>query len=416
MKILWFTGNRKKQQNTSYGGGGWISSLTEELRKNKDITLAKAFFYDYDDAPYYDNGIWEYPMYKKEKSKLKKIVHYWTKNNQTETKENIGLMQKVINDFKPDIIQVFGLESPFCPILNYTKIPTIIYLQGIVNPISNAFYPNGINKYSFLFSRFSKREWIYRNGIAYLHKNMKLRAKIEIEILKKSTYLIGRTKFDHEISDFFAPNANYYHLNEMMKNVFYSSTIWKKTSPKKYVIYTTISNVTYKGLDTILKTAQILINNDKTDFEWHIAGITPQSELVLFFEKILKIKSGSVNIIYDGIVPADKLVEKLRNADVFVHTSYIDNSPNSVCEAQLVGLPVVACYVGGVSDFVITGETGELIPANAPYELACILKKDMEKPYLYQYSEKARKIALERHDKKRIVDTLLNIYNSILIR
>ena len=48
----------------------------------------------------------------------------------------------------------------------------------------------------------------------------------------------------------------------------------------------------------------------------------------------------------------------------FFHPSYIENSPNSVCEAQILGLPVIACNVGGLSTIISHNHSGILIPSN----------------------------------------------------
>ena len=49
------------------------------------------------------------------------------------------------------------------------------------------------------------------------------------------------------------------------------------------------------------------------------------------------------------------------NSHIF-HSSYIENSPNSVGEAQMVGVPVVASRVGGTDSMVEHGKTGFMYP------------------------------------------------------
>ena len=44
----------------------------------------------------------------------------------------------------------------------------------------------------------------------------------------------------------------------------------------------------------------------------------------------------SNNITLRGIVSAEELANSLSEATVYVHPSYIDNSPNSICEAQVI--------------------------------------------------------------------------------
>lgn len=49
------------------------------------------------------------------------------------------------------------------------------------------------------------------------------------------------------------------------------------------------------------------------------------------------------------------------NYDLFLHTARQDGMPNIILEAASAGLPTIASNVGGISDFVRSGETGFLI-------------------------------------------------------
>lgn len=52
---------------------------------------------------------------------------------------------KVIEDFKPDIIHVFGSEWGFGLVEKYVDIPVVIHMQGSLPPYVNASYPPGYN-------------------------------------------------------------------------------------------------------------------------------------------------------------------------------------------------------------------------------------------------------------------------------
>ena len=55
---------------------------------------------------------------------------------------------------------------------------------------------------------------------------------------------------------------------------------------------------------------------------------------------------------------------------MYVHTAYIENSPNSICEAQIIGMPIISTMVGGIATLVRNGIDGDLLPANDPWLLA----------------------------------------------
>jgi glycosyltransferase involved in cell wall biosynthesis len=71
----------------------------------------------------------------------------------------------------------------------------------------------------------------------------------------------------------------------------------------------------------------------------------------------------------------DDVHDLLASADVFVLSSRSEGFPVSILEAMSAGLPVVASDVGGVSEAVVHGETGLLVPANDPGALAEALER-----------------------------------------
>jgi len=109
------------------------------------------------------------------------------------------------------------------------------------------------------------------------------------------------------------------------------------------------------------------------------------------------------------------LVNQLLCTDIYVHTAYIDNSPNSICEAQYLGLPIIATYVGGIPSLIENGLEGVLVPANDPYILTNeIMSLAIDRERQIKYSKNSRKRAIMRHNPKIILKDLLNIYNNLL--
>lgn len=413
MKILWITGTASSKKK-SYGGGGWIRSLASQIVRTAGMELSWAYFYDADAEPFESDGVWHYPMYIPAESGIDKIIRYWTGKGQDALEERkLLLMMSVIEQHKPDIVQVFGTESNGAPIVGNTDVPVVLYLQGLVNPIYNAYYPIDMTDSVVKSICKDKNEWLLHNGIVYRHQELKRLADREREIFTRVRYVIGRTHFDYQVSRLYAPQSRYFKLNEAMRSSFYCTEKWEKKQNATYKILSTMSSVTYKGIDVVLKTAKILCDRN-VKFEWRIAGVSNPSKIMNLFERFTGIMAIDVNVKCLGIVSEDDLKVSLLDSDVYVHPSYIDNSPNSVGEAQLLGVPVIACNVGGVSDFIKDGETGKLVPANDPYDLAYLLIQDMQEPYLFQYSDKAREDALKCHDAEAIFRDLCNIYNDIL--
>jgi glycosyltransferase involved in cell wall biosynthesis len=151
------------------------------------------------------------------------------------------------------------------------------------------------------------------------------------------------------------------------------------------------------------------------DFHWEIIGLEKNSPLLKHFEKSEKIKHQEVNIICSGRKSPDVMIELMKTSDVFVHPSYIDNSPNSVCEAQILGLPVIACNVGGISTLIEHEKTGFLVPSNGVFELVHYISKlIVDEDLRTKIGQKARQVAYERHDRYKIVSELFEVYFKLI--
>ena len=411
IRVLWLTPTSGTNQGitNTYNGGGWVPSLQKLLKSESEIELAVAFP-SKSKLPYSKNGNTNYyPIYIPEKSKLQKIKLYYGGYRNIAPQKYILEIQNVINDFKPNMIHLFGIENPFASILGRTNVPVIVYLQGILNPCKNAFWPQGLNKVSLLWP-FSKREWIIKNGYRYAYNSIVRRAEYEMELFKKVKYVMGRTQWDYDISRLYAPHSKYFHLDEVLRDEFYENAGSWNGNNKKIVITSTISETIYKGFDIILKTARILTGTG-INFQWNVIGIKPNAEFVHLFEKNYHIKCQEVNIKCVGVLNSSEIIEYLLHSDIFVHPSYMDNSPNALCEAQILGIPVIATYVGGIPSLIDHAQNGFLVPANDPYSISYLIQNlSTDRALADRISNKGYKTALVRHDRDKILCGMLSIY------
>ncbi|HSC53211.1 MAG TPA: glycosyltransferase [Phnomibacter sp.] len=407
MKILWFTNTPScyKRSKAGYNGGGWIESLERLVSVEQSVMLAVSFFHADDCFKVVQGNVVYYPI-ALSKSGIKKLKNnlFYSRRDKIE----VDYYLSVIEDFKPDVIHVFGSEQSFGLISQYTTVPVVIHIQGILNPYLNAYFAPGNSKTDIILSNIFKPRKLFQKlrEVALWSRH----AKREAHILKKSNYFMGRTQWDKEVTLLYSPNAAYFYCSEVLRDDFYNAATWECKPNGKIIIMSTISKTSYKGFDLILKTAKILKQLTSIDFEWNVFGIIEYNE----WEDRLKINSKEVNINLKGIVNSTSLVKNIQLADVFIHPSYIDNSPNSLCEAQIIGIPVISTNVGGISSLIENGNTGFLIPANDPYTLAKRILEIKENPeFARKIGYNARQLALKRHDRDIIKTDLLKIYNKL---
>lgn len=415
MRILWFTNTPSlaaEHLQDNGVSGGWIVSLEKQLSLKSNVELGVAFhFADRVMDSYLINKTTYYPIAQTPvKGKILGLKKRWL--HKIEKESVVEKYLEIINKFKPDIIHIFGTENNFGLIIPKTKIPVIIQIQGNLTVLQKKWFA-GISFNSILHHT-QWKDLLFGYGIFHQYYHFRKRSEREKSVLKQCKYIIGRTEWDKRITRVLSPNSTYFHCDEILREDFYAGQ-WIKTTNNKPIFVSTLSPTTYKGLETILEAA-ILLKQNNIQFEWQIAGIQGNEEIIQIIEKSYKLKFSDNNIVFCGSVNATELLSLLLQADCYIHPSHIENSPNSVCEAMLLGMPIIATYAGGTSTLINNGFEGVLIQDGDPYSLAGAIIEIIEnREIAVKMGHNARKTALNRHNPTIIVNDLINIYQSIQI-
>ncbi|MGH1504862.1 MAG: glycosyltransferase family 4 protein [Acidimicrobiales bacterium] len=100
-----------------------------------------------------------------------------------------------------------------------------------------------------------------------------------------------------------------------------------------------------------------------------------------------------------GAKDLDEVRAELGRSDAFCLASFAEGIPISIMEAFAVGVPVVATDVGGVSELVVDGVTGRLVPPGSADALADALERLADDPDgAIEMTKAARRGVEERHD------------------
>lgn len=414
MKVLWFSITPARYGTYASNGGGWIESLQRVVAKTDEIELGIAFMNPSEppSSKVIQDGVTYYPMYIK-----RGWLEKWN-DKYTAAKMNNLIIQKClecIHDFQPDLIHVFGSEWCFGLLKEVTSIPLVIHMQGS--------WPAMFDKDNSLLqdrAHFYLKSLLRpRRLLNYLLNRhlLKERVPMEEKILKINNCYMGRTHWDKAIVRLYSPDCKYFYCSEALRDTFVSETSsWSQSKREKKIFVSTGLAVNIKGYDVILKTAKLLKLYAPFDFEWHLLGAKPSD--MGWFEHQTGIKCKDVNVIALGNKSAEKVKKELLSADCYIHLSYIDNSPNAVCEAQYLGMPVIAANVGGVrSLFADDYDKDLLVPSNEPHFTAeQIIKLMTDEVKLQKASDSNIKIARNRHSDKKILNDILSIYHDMLGR
>ena len=103
--------------------------------------------------------------------------------------------------------------------------------------------------------------------------------------------------------------------------------------------------------------------------------------------------------------------EILSAFDIFVLPSLYEGLPTAIVEAMVCGIPVVATAVNAVSDVVVPGETGLLVPPHRPDLMADAVRYLLDRPAVaMRMADTARARLGERFGEQTLRDTLTAAY------
>lgn len=412
MKILWITNILfpdvcKKLDIAAPVVGGWLYSGAYNLIKfNSDIFLGVVILYNGNDYKYLEiNNIKYYlvPRYNSNKIYNKKLEKHFL---------------HIKSEFTPDIIHIHGTEypGPLAYIKACGSYNVIVSIQGLISMIAKE-YLGGI-PVNMILKKTTLRDIIRLDTIFNQQHSIKKRSTFEIELIKSVNYLIGRTSWDKIKTQIINPNAHYFKCDETLRDEFYTEEIWTNENCEKHSIFISQGYYPIKGLHQVIKALPIIIKRYK-DTKVYVAGNNYFSKpfwLLNGYGKFIKnmIEEYDLKnkIIFTGNLTAEEMKKRYLKSNIFVCPSAIENSPNSIGEAQILGVPCLSSNVGGINDLIEDGMTGLLYEFQNIETLAYLVCKIFEDQELAKrISINGRLAALKRHDRINNARTLKNIYS-----
>lgn len=341
-----------------------------------------------------------------------------------------GQFHAILDDFQPDLVHIFGTEYPHTLAMTRVwgkKDRLLIGIQGLCSAISEV-YMAGI-PYEEQEAR-SFRDRVRKDSLKEQQKKFELRAEHEQEALKRTQHISGRTEFDREQTAYLNPQAQYHHLNETMRPEFYGPR-WDLNGVRRHSIFLSQGDYPLKGFHFLLEAMPAVVR-EFPDAKLYVAGNSiignvggrlkkrklPEQAWITSYGKYLKklIREGNLedHVVMLGTLSAQEMVQQYQKSHIFVCPSVMENSANSLCEAMLLGMPVIASRVGGLPSLVENGEEGLLFSVGNVGELSEDIINLMDQDqFACRLGSAAHKEALVRHNPDTNYRRLLEIYHSI---
>ena len=337
-------------------------------------------------------------------------------------------LQAALAAEQPDLLQIFGTENDHAvwALESFAPQKTLLYVQGLAGPCGERM-ADGLPP-RFLRRQRLKERLAARTGgatVRQLREGLLEKGEAEKKVFALARNVLGRTEWDKAFTASVNPQARYYKLNEILRAPFYSGG-WQRDPLRRPRIFVSQGNTPLKGLHRVIE-ALPAIAARYPDVQVDVAGWPPPRKGALlqpvmnwlaeypgYLDQLARRLGVADRIRYTGVLNAEAMKTCFLQSSVFLLPSSLENSPNSLGEAMLLGMPCAAANVGGVPSMMEDKKEGLLFDPARPDQMTQAVLALLDDPAGAEAMGKAaRARAMADHDPKAIAAAQMALYNQL---
>jgi glycosyltransferase involved in cell wall biosynthesis len=415
MKVLWLAPITLPAVNARLGhagspGGGWIESLRVALQAAPGLELGVGCVTSTPFDAFVEDGVTYLPIHHEfAASRLGRAVLAATWRDRSI--DYVPRCIDVVRQFAPDVIEVHGTETTLAGIVERTHVPTVLSLQGIVSEVV-AHYFDGVSRGEV--ARDTLRLGRTLRGLSLYPRYRALRRCVagERRAIAAAKFFTGRTRFDLDAVRRLNRDGQYFHGDHILAEEFCNAA---ESTRDPDVIYCAGGRAPYKGIEVAIAATAELVRRGHDNVRLRVGGPVIGTEMGPILQRRAAREGIADRVNWLGRLSAAQIAEELSSCGVCLVPSHIDNSPNVLAEAMMVGAPCVASACGGIPSMVDERETALLFEPGDAAAAADEIGHLLSDPALAaKLGRAARQVAIARHDPKRIAVETLAMYAEML--
>lgn len=240
------------------------------------------------------------------------------------------LIRRCLRAIKPDLVHAWGTERGAALVASRLGFPFLVTMQGLL-------------------------EWYSQH--VRLGRCQRLEARLERPSLRRASVVTTESTFAVQWLQRHYPHLEVRQAEHAPNWLFHRLERTPEIQPLHFLYVAMMSPI--KGTDILLQGLDQLCG--KLDFKLTVVG-PPAPE---FIAQMKRLTSAALweRIEFKHGLTQEQVAAEMQRATMVLFPTRVDTSPNSVKEAVVAGVPVIASAIGGIIDYVLPGKNGFTFPA-----------------------------------------------------
>jgi glycosyltransferase involved in cell wall biosynthesis len=295
------------------------------------------------------------------------------------------LIRRCLRDVKPDLVHAWGTERGTALVASRLPYPYLVTMQGLL-------------------------QWYLEK--VDLGPFVKLEAQLERLSLRRAPVATVESSFGVNWLREHYPRLEVRQAEHAPNWLFHRLERRPQTKPLRFLFVGVMAPI--KGTDLLLHALDQL--RSELDFQLIIVGAGPP-------EYLSKLKTETSPALWERItlrhgLSQPEVAEEMARATMVLFPTRADNSPNSVKESVVAGVPVVGSALGGILDYVVPGRNGCTFAAGNLAEFVTAIRTAAAHPLFSQGNVDPETLASMRDylSPHRMAERFYSAYQRVLER
>jgi glycosyltransferase involved in cell wall biosynthesis len=258
------------------------------------------------------------------------------------------LIRKLLRRLQPALVHAWGTERAAALVASRLRLPYVVTMQGLLT-------------------------WVIQ-AVPSVHAYVRFMALLEPYALRRARVVTCESRFAVRYLQDRYPNLSVRQAEHAPHTRFFKLERHPEPEFARILAVGTLGEG--KGTDLLLKALDPIRETFKFSVTL-VGGAAPA--VVQALQSSVSAELWARVTIRQHLTSSE-IARELSGATLLAHPTRVDNSPNSVKEAAVAGVPVVASEVGGIPDYITHGKNGLLFPAGDLKALEHSLREAMTHP------------------------------------